>query len=69
MTDGKQDREVPTRGPRGGRTTVSKTGLHRKTFALHADEVEALRVAAFEQRRTETDIVRTAIRRYLDIED
>lgn len=46
-------------------TTTGK----KKTIWFHADEAEALRVAAFEQRRTESDIVRTALREYLGIED
>ena len=62
-------RRPPTTGPRGGRTTVTKSGLVRKTFALHHDEVRSLRKAAYEEERTETDIVRTALRQYLDIED
>lgn len=69
MAEEKNGAKLPKTGPRGGRTTVTKTGLMRKTFALHLDEVEALRAAAYEQRRTETDIVRTALRRYLEIED
>lgn len=66
---GKSGRQrPPTSGPRGGKTTVTKSGLVRKTFALHLADVRALRKAAYEQERTETDIVRTALRRYLDIE-
>jgi len=69
MTEKQGRHRLPTTGPRGGRTTVTRSGLVRKTFALHHDEVRALRKAAYEQERTETDIVRTALRRYLDIED
>ena len=43
-------------GPRGGKTTVSKRGLIRKTFWIHEGENEALRRAAFEERKTETEI-------------
>ena len=61
--------DTPT-GPRGGKTTVSKSGnLIRKTFWLHPDEEEALRRAAFEQRRSEASIVRELVRRHFDIED
>ena len=57
-------------GPRGGKTTVSASGnLIRKTFWIHPDEEEALRRAAFEQRRSEADLVREALRRFFDIED
>ncbi len=56
-------------GPRGGTTTVSKTGMVRKTLWLHPDEAEALRYAAFEQRRSEADIVRELLREHFEIED
>jgi hypothetical protein len=49
----------------GGITTTGK----KKTIWFHADEAEALRVAAFEQRRKESEIVREAVRRFLRIED
>lgn len=58
-----------TAGPRGGKKTVTKCGLIPKTFALHYDEVRALRKAADERRSTGTDIVWGALRRYLEIED
>jgi hypothetical protein len=56
-------------GPRGGETTVSKTGMIKKTLWLHLDEVEALRAKAFEERRTESDIIREGLRRILKLED
>jgi hypothetical protein len=59
----------PTTGPRGGETTVSKSGMVRKTLWLHGDEAEALRERAFKERRAESEIVREALRGYLGIED
>ena len=56
-------------GPRGGKTTVSPGGLIRKAFYMHPDEVEALRRLSYEERRSEAEIVREAVRRYLGIED
>ena len=56
-------------GPRGGETTVSKTGMLKKTLWLHPDEAEALRKKAYEERRTEADILREGLRRVLDLED
>ena len=56
-------------GPRGGETTVSKTGMLKKTLWLHPDEAEALRVKAFNERRTEADILREGLRRVLGLED
>lgn len=64
-----KDEDVKT-GPRGGKTTVSRSGrLIRKTFWLHPDEEEALRRAAFEERRSEAAIVRQLLRRHFGIED
>lgn len=57
-------------GPRGGTTTVSKSGkLIRKTLWLHPDEAEALRRAAFEEHRSEAAIVRELLRRHFNLED
>lgn len=56
-------------GPRGGKTTVSKSGMVRKTLWLHGDEAEALRELAYRERRAESDIMREALRRLLGIED
>jgi hypothetical protein len=56
-------------GPRGGRTTVSASGMVRKTLWLHADEAESLREKAYRERRAESDIMREALRRLLGIED
>ena len=56
----------PPPSPESG--PITQTGK-KKTVWFHADEAEALRVAAFHQRRSESDIIRTAVREYLDIED
>jgi len=56
-------------GPRGGETTVSKSGMIRTTLWLHPDEAEALRVKAFEERRTQADILREGLRRVLGVDD
>ncbi len=55
-------------GPRGGETTVSKTGMIRMTIWLHPDEAEALRLKAFQERRTQAEIIREGLRTVLDIE-
>ncbi len=41
----------------------------KKTILFHEDEAEALRVQAFKDRRSESSIVREALRRFLKIED
>lgn len=56
-------------GPRGGTTTVNDRGLIRKTLWIHEDENEGLRRAAFEERTSETEIVRRLLRKYLKIAD
>ena len=57
------------RGPRGGSTTVSASGMVRKTLWLHGDEAEALRERAYRERRAESEIMREALRQLLGIED
>jgi hypothetical protein len=59
----------PVEGPRGGRTTVSASGMVRKTLWLHSDEAERLRERAYRERRAESEIMREALRRLLGIED
>ncbi len=56
--------ETPEDDEAGG---ITKTGK-KKTIWFHADEAEAIRTAAFMQRRSESDIIRTAVREYLDVE-
>lgn len=56
-------------GPRGGTTTVTDSGMVRKTVWLHADEAEELRKRAFEERKGESEIVREALRRLLGLPD
>lgn len=56
-------------GPRGGTTTINKSGMVRKTMWFNPDEAEALRRRAFAERRPEADLVREALRRFLEIPD
>ena len=37
-------------GPRGGTTTMTKSGMVRKNFWLPVDEAEDLRLKAFQER-------------------
>lgn len=62
-------KDTDLKGPRGGETTVTKSGMIRKTIWLHGDEAEALRDRAYRDRRTESELVREALRAYLEIED
>lgn len=47
---------------------ITEKGI-KKTIWFHEDEAEALRVRAFQERRSESAIVREAVRRLLGIED
>ncbi|NKB87177.1 MAG: hypothetical protein GKS06_03015 [Acidobacteria bacterium] len=55
-------------GPRGGKTT-RKRGQVQKTVWLDREEAEALREAAYKERRSEASIVREALRGCFEIED
>ena len=66
---GTRDKETPVTGPRGGTSTVTKSGLIRFVVYLHQDERQALRRAAFEREVSASEIVREALRAHLDIED
>jgi hypothetical protein len=55
--------------PRRGKEEPPATGLVRKAVYLHRDEAEELRLLAFKERRSESSVVREALRRFLKIED
>ena len=59
--------DKPTTGPRGGTTTVTSSGMIRKNLWISHEENEALRRQAFEERRSETDIIRSGLRRILGL--
>lgn len=58
----------PRTAPRGGTTTVTGSGLFRKTVYFSPEEWNAIRREAFEQNVAFTDIVRHAIRQQLGLE-
>ena len=60
-----QSTEQPM-GPRGGTTTVTKSGMVKKNLWIPRDEAEALREKAFHERRSEADIIREGLRAVLD---
>jgi predicted DNA-binding protein (UPF0251 family) len=51
------------------RKAPAEQNVVRKTVYLHPDEAEAVRLHAFKERRTESALIREAIRRLLKIED
>jgi len=55
------------RGPRGGKTTLTPGGLRRKVFYLKEEENQALRRKAYEDETTESELVRQALRRFLNL--
>lgn len=58
----------PPRKPEPEREGLMQSGV-KKTIWFHEDEAEALRVRAFKDRRSESSIVREALRLYLGVED
>jgi hypothetical protein len=57
--------EEGRRGPRGGTTTVSASGFVKKNFWVSPGAAEQMRRVAFETRRSEADILRAALDRFL----
>lgn len=53
-------------GPKGGRTTTTPTGLVHKKLLIREDQAERLRRLAYEERRSESEIMREALDDYLD---
>ena len=81
MTPGKQGRRAvetaasrggrpkKTRlGPRGGETTVTPGGLTRISAYLDGEERDAVRRRAFEDDRSISDVIRSALRSYLSLD-
>ena len=56
----------PPTGPRGGTTTVTRTGMVKKNLWMPFETAEALREKAFDERRSEADIIREGLRHVLD---
>lgn len=54
-------------GPRGGLTTVTPGGLNRLSTYLTPEEREAVRRRAFEDDVSISEVVRAAIRAYLEM--
>lgn len=53
-------------GPRGGKSTTTPGGLVHKKVLIREDQAEALRRASFEERRSESEIVREALDDYFE---
>ncbi len=47
---------------------ITSSGV-KKTIWFHEDEAEALRLKAFKERRSESSLIREAVRKLLKIED
>ena len=54
-------------GPRGGLTTVTPGGLNRMSTYLLPDEREAVRRRAFESDTSISEVIREAIREFLEL--
>lgn len=57
----------PLRGPRGGLTTVTPGGLTRVSTYLDEVERSAVRQRAFQEERSISDVIRSAVRHYLGL--
>jgi hypothetical protein len=55
-----EEREEPS-GPRGGTTTRTPSGMMKKNFWLSIELAEELRQRAYEERRTESAIIREGL--------
>ena len=65
---GGRPRKASRLGPRGGETTVKPGGLTRISAYLDGEERDAVRRKAFEDDRSISDVIRSALRAYLRIE-
>lgn len=54
------------RGPKGGKTTTTTGGPIHKKVLIRDDQAEALRRASFDERPSESKIIREALDDYLD---
>lgn len=59
----------PSSGPRGGKTTVTKGGLIRVVIYLSSEERKALKQAALDREMPASEVVREALRNFLNLED
>lgn len=66
LSENEED-DSPRTGPRGGTTTVTSTGMIRKNLWISHEENEALRRRAFDERRSETQIIRAGLRQILGL--
>lgn len=58
----------PLRGPRGGLTTVTPGGLTRVSTYLDDEERAAVRRRAYDEERSISDVIRSSVRSYLDLD-
>jgi len=56
-------KDRPPRGPRGGTTTVTKTGMVKKNLWVPFEMAEELRSIAYRERRSEADLIRAGLGR------
>ncbi|MCP3959258.1 MAG: hypothetical protein GY719_15515 [bacterium] len=54
-------------GPRGGKKATTAGGLLRKTTYFEPAEWQAIRRRAFEDESTAADVIRRAVRSFLDL--
>lgn len=64
MGEKREEGRREARGPRGGTTTVTNSGMVKKNLWVPARLAEELRRRAYQERRAEAEIVREALRRH-----
>ena len=60
-------KKKPITGPQGGTTTVTSGGKIRTVVFLEPEERRALKIAAAERDCSASELMRTALREYLDL--
>lgn len=58
---GSDDHDTELLGPRGGTTTVTRSGMVKKNMWIPREAAEKLRQRAFLERRSEADLVRESL--------
>lgn len=56
------------KGPRGGTSTVNKSGMVRTVVFLDPEERRALKVAAAERESSGSEVMRQALRQFLGLD-
>lgn len=59
--NGSDDHGTEPLGPRGGTTTVTRTGMVKKNLWIPREMAEKLRTRAFDEHRSEAELIRQGL--------